>query len=253
MDLQSIALATWPCRREIGARGYCRRARGQVALPAGGGSLERMRSLLVAALLLVGAPACRSSYYGVMEKFGVHKREILVDRVEEGREAQAKAKAEFQSALKSFQSTTGFRGGKLEELYEELNDHYEDCDQRVTEVKERIEAIEQVAGDLFKEWKGEIGQISDPKLRSQSERTLADTRSAYAQLLAAMQKAAKKMDPVLVTLKDHVLYLKHNLNAQAIASLKGNLATIETDVAGLVREMENAIAEADSFVKSMSG
>jgi hypothetical protein len=212
-----------------------------------------MRVLLaVSVLLLAATSACRSGYYDVMETFGVHKREILADRVEEGRESQAKAKAEFQSALKAFQSTTGFRGGKLEELYEELNDHYEDCDARVKDVKDRIEAIEQVAGDLFEEWKKEIREIQDAKLRSQSERTLADTRARYAQLLAAMQKASSKMDPVLVSLRDHVLFLKHNLNAQAVASLAGNVAAIEGDVAGLVREMENAIAEADAFLKSMS-
>lgn len=210
------------------------------------------RSILgvVLACAALGA-GCRTAYYGVMEQFGVEKRELLVDRVEEGRAAQADAKKEFQSALAAFQAVTGFRGGDLEAVYSKLNGHYEDCSERVDEVEGRIDAIETVAKDLFTEWKQEIGEIHDPKLRSQSETTLADTRARYAQLLAAMKKAAAKMSPVLTALHDHVLYLKHNLNAQAIAALTGNLGTIESDVAGLVREMEASIAEADAFLKQM--
>ncbi|MBK7877183.1 MAG: DUF2959 domain-containing protein [Planctomycetes bacterium] len=211
-----------------------------------------MKHWILGLLLFVSLGAsCRTAYYGVMEKFGVEKRDILIDRVEEGREAQADAKKEFQSALAAFQSVTGFRGGDLEAVYSKLNGHYEDCSERVDEVKGRIDSIETVAEDLFTEWKKELGEMHDPKLRSQSETTLADTRARYAQLLAAMKKAAAKMGPVLTSLHDHVLFLKHNLNAQAIASLSGNLGTIESDVAGLVREMEASIAEADAFLKQM--
>jgi hypothetical protein len=48
-----------------------------------------------------------------------------------------------------------------------------------------------------------------------------------------------------------VLFLKHNLNAQAIASLEGNLATMQTDVTALIAEMEASINEADAFVAGM--
>lgn len=196
-------------------------------------------------------PACRSTYYGVMEKFGVHKRDILVDRVEEGRDAQQEAKKEFQSALAAFQAATGSHGGKLQDLYERLNGHYEDSAERVETVRTKIKDIEKVASDLFDEWKTEIGEIHSADLKSKSEKTLSDTRARYGELIAAMKRAESKMEPVLVSFHDHVLFLKHNLNAQAIASLQTNLGAIETDVAGLVREMERSIAEADEFLKDM--
>ena len=59
------------------------------------------------------------------------------------------------------------------------------------------------------------------------------------------------MDPVLSAFQDQVLYLKHNLNAQAIVSLQGELVSIETDVAGLIKEMEASIKEADTFINSI--
>lgn len=215
--------------------------------------MTKLPALLASLALLLGSASCRGTYYGVMEKLGVEKRDILVDRVEEGREAQQEAKEEFQDALKAFQSVTGFRGGDLERLYDRLRGAHEDCGERVADVHARVEKIETVANDLFDEWRGEIRTMKDASLRRQSERTLDDTRDRYDELITKMKKAASKMDPVLVAFRDHVLFLKHNLNAQAIASLSGNLGELEADVAGLIREMEASIAEADAFVKQMKG
>ena len=59
------------------------------------------------------------------------------------------------------------------------------------------------------------------------------------------------MTPVLDNLKDYVLFLKHNLNAQAIGSLKGEAASIETDVERLVRDIQRSVQEADAFLKEI--
>jgi len=48
-----------------------------------------------------------------------------------------------------------------------------------------------------------------------------------------------------------VLFIKHNLNAQAIASLEGALGVIEKEISLLIREMENSMAEADTFIRQM--
>ncbi len=208
-------------------------------------------SILALGLALV-AVACSSAYYGVMEKFGHAKREILVDRVQEGREAQQDAKQEFQSALASFKSVTGFTGGDLEKLYTRLDGNYQDCSDSVDSVKERIESIETVAGDMFSEWKQEIGEIHSPDLRAKSETMRRDTQRQYGDLITAMKRAETKMEPVLVDFKDRVLFLKHNLNANAIASLQGDLSSIEGNVGDLIKDMEASIAEADRFINSMA-
>jgi hypothetical protein len=41
----------------------------------------RMKILLVLLAIIVGLSGCSTMYYGAMEKLGVHKREIMVDRV----------------------------------------------------------------------------------------------------------------------------------------------------------------------------
>ena len=66
-----------------------------------------------------------------------------------------------------------------------------------------------------------------------------------------MKRAERKIDPVLNAFRDQVLYLKHNLNAQAIASLQSELVSIESDVARLIKEMDASIREANEFIATM--
>lgn len=216
-----------------------------------------MRTLTLSVVLALGAlvlvPSCSSMYYGAMEAIGVPKREIFVDRVKEGRQAQEDAKKQFASALEAFKATTKFDGGKLEKVYDKLNDEYESCASRVDNVKSRIEGIESVSDALFDEWKDEIGQMQNADLKRRSEASLRDTQRRYEGLIAAMKNAESKMAPVLTSLRDHVLFLKHNLNAQSIASLQGDLSEIEGDVGALIGDMQKAISEADAFIQQLEG
>ena len=63
-----------------------------------------------------------------------------------------------------------------------------------------------------------------------------------------MHRAKDRMSPVLSALKDNSLYLKHNLNAQAIGALQGEYKTIKRDVESLVAEMSQAIEQSQQFI-----
>jgi ElaB/YqjD/DUF883 family membrane-anchored ribosome-binding protein len=207
--------------------------------------------LPLAVLSLFFAYGCSKTYYSAMESVGYDKREILSDRVENARESQKDAKEQFASALDRFKSVADFDGGKLEAVYEDLNDEYEDCKDRAEDVTARIDSVEDVADALFDEWSGEIKQYTSAKLRRSSEQKLTATKKKYRGLIRAMRNAEKKMQPVLNAFHDQVLYLKHNLNAKAIASLQGELTSIRSDVDALIKEMDKSIAEADSFIKTL--
>lgn len=212
-----------------------------------------MRSVggLASLLLLVSLSGCQSAYYGAMEKLGYEKRDLLVGNVEDAREAQEAAKKQFASALEQFVAVTGFEGGDLEKQYNRLKGEFEDSESRAEAVRREIAEVERVAGDLFAEWEKELGQYQNAELRRSSQKQLQDTRSRYRQLIGAMRAAEKKLDPVLAAFRDRVLFLKHNLNARAIASLRGQRASVEADITGLIADMNKAIAEADRFIASM--
>lgn len=202
-------------------------------------------------LMCLTLSACQTAYYNAMEKVGIHKRDILVDRVEEARDAQVDAKETFKSALEKFQSVVNVERTDLQDKYDVISGEYEDASEAAAEVTDRINAIEDVAEALFDEWADELAQYSSRDLRAKSQRKLNDTKRKYGQLMNAMRRAEGKMKPVLSALQDQVLFLKHNLNAQAISSLKGELSSIQGNVTRLVREMEKSIAESEAFIAQL--
>jgi hypothetical protein len=204
---------------------------------------------LVAALLVLNG--CRSTYYAAWEKFGVYKRDLLKERVEEARDEQKAAGEQFKDAMTRLKQLYAFDGGQLEKAYTALQGEYDDCAARATAVRKRIKDMETVAIDLFAEWEKEIGQISTPSLQEGSKKQLAATRERYNALQAALKNAEASMTPVLTQFKDHVLYLKHNLNAQAIASLKGEATNIQAEITRLLSQMNTSIAKADEFIKTL--
>ena len=210
---------------------------------------------LVAAVLiftfLALTAGCRSAYYAAYEKFGVYKRDLLRKNVVAARDEQKEASEQFKDALTRLKELYGFSGGNLEKTYNSLQAEYDDCAAQAQSVRERIREVEKVADDLFSEWEKEIQQISTPALQSGSRRQLQATRDRYRSLADALKDAERSMEPVLTQLKDQVLYLKHNLNAQAIASLKGEAMSIQTDISKLIAQMNAAIAKADEFVKTL--
>ena len=60
-----------------------------------------------------------------------------------------------------------------------------------------------------------------------------------------------KIQPVLAAFKDQVLYLKHNLNARAIATLQHEFIEISIDISQLIQAMEHTITEASYFLSSL--
>lgn len=210
-----------------------------------------MRQTLLICLILLAVTGCRSTYYSVWEKMGWAKRDILVDRVEEARDDQAAAKKQFQTTLERFQQLSGVEGGALQTRYDKLKAEFDRSEAKAGDVTERINSVEQVATDLFKEWEAELAQYESAELRRSSEAQLRQTRERYQQLMSAMRRAEQKMQPVLAAFRDQVLFLKHNLNAQSVASLTTTVGNIETDVNSLIREMEAAISEANAFMDQM--
>ena len=214
------------------------------------------RFILFATLMVSAAwlsTGCQSMYYNTMEKFGYQKREILVDRVKEARDEEQETAQQFASALEKFSAVINFKGGELEEKYEKLKAEFERCESRADAVKKRIAAVENVGEALFEEWEAELKQYSNANLRRTSRQKLVDTRRQYDRLIRSMKRAEAKINPVLAVFRDQVLFLKHNLNARAIASIQNELVSVETDVASLIREMEASISEADGFIKTMTG
>ncbi len=209
-----------------------------------------MRPIALAAVVL-GLCGCGTLYYGTMEKLGVHKRDIMVDRVKGARDTQNDAKKQFLTAMEQFKSVVNVPGGDLEKKYNSLHATLLKSESAASDVSKRINAVEDVSEALFSEWRAEIKQYSSGALKGASQQKYDTTRRKYADLIAAMRRAESKLEPALVPLRDQVLFMKHNLNARAIAGLSDELVSVQANVDQLVREMEASVAQADAFIAAL--
>lgn len=202
-------------------------------------------------MVMISLAGCQSAYYSAWEKLGVEKRDILVDRVEDARDSQTEAQAEFASALAEFSALINFDGGELESVYTTLSGQYDDAQAAADDVSTRIDKVQSVADALFEEWENELALYTNANLKRDSQRKLRDTQGQYKSMLRAMRKVESSMPPVLNALQNNVLYLKHNLNANAVGALQGELSSIQADVGSLIDEMNAAIKQSDRFIASM--
>ena len=196
--------------------------------------------------------ACTSVYYKTMEKLGKEKRDILVQRVKDSKKDQEQTKQQIQTTMEKFQELTGFQGGDLEKNYKKLNDEYEKAAGQANKLHDRIQSIDQVSNDLFKEWQKEIDEMRNQQLKARSGALLKDAKDRQGIYMKAMRKTEDQMTPVLAAFHDQVLFLKHNLNARAIGSLKGTSAKINADVTTLTKSIDSSMAEADRLIASLS-
>jgi hypothetical protein len=206
---------------------------------------------IFSALLLFLLVGCQSAYYSAMEKVGTHKRDILIDRVEEATASQEEAKEEFMSALEQLSKLIAFDGGELQTQYELSKHSFESSNEAAQEVSTRITSIEHVAEALFDEWRDEIEQYSSQSLKRQSKLQLNTTEKRYLTVIKAMHNAEDKMSPILSALKDNMLYLKHNLNAKAIGALKGEYKVIKQDINRLIIQMNKSIEDSQAFIETL--
>lgn len=203
--------------------------------------------VLLSLVFLLGG--CRGAYYSAWEKVGKEKRHLLQDQVKAAKEDQADASEGFKTVITRVKELYGFEGGDLEAYYTDLVNDYNMCRKRAEKVEDRIESVEQIALDLFTEWDAEIKELSNPQFQKDSRQQLAATRMRYDKMHASMRLSADKMWPVLNSLNDYVIYLKHNLNARVMGSLKQEMTAIEGDVTILIKDISSAIDEADVFLQ----
>jgi len=125
-------------------------------------SLPAICGMVLTAFMLSG---CASAKFSALEKFGIHKRDLLVGDVEDTRDSQQEA-------------------------------HSVDA---AEDVSDNIDDVEEVADALFEEWRGEIEQYTNTNLKSSSQQKLRETEGRYSEMLRSMRAAEQSMQPVLGT------------------------------------------------------
>lgn len=216
--------------------------------------MKILTNSIIAVGLAVTLSACgtaQKAKYSALEKVGIHKRDILVDRIEKTTETQEETKAKFQTAYEELAGLIEVDDRGLEKKYKKMAAAVEDSEEKAEELDRHIKSVDEVANALFREWEEELTQYQNANLRKTSEKNLQTTKQRYAKIYQKMQASQKRVTPVLQVLQDNTLYLKHNLNARAVTSISSEVLTIEGKVRDLIAQMEASINDSKTFIQAM--
>jgi hypothetical protein len=204
------------------------------------------RSLSLAALLL---GSCQSVYYSTMSRFGVDKRDILVDRTEMAGESMSELQARIVEMARAYRDTLEIESGELRELHEQFSDSYDRAEDAAEDFHERIDDIQSVAETLFEEWKDENELIMDVELRKESNANYETAQTSYAKLVRTLRNVQTALDPLLTRYHDHVVFMKLNMNRTALAPLVKNQEALFAETSGLGKLLGSAIVETRNFAE----
>lgn len=210
-----------------------------------------MRVFAFAIVALLTLTGCQNTYLSAMESAGIPKRQILVNRIEDARDAQIKARFQFSRALDRYRNALHF-GDDPQQAYATLERDYAASEKAAAAIKPRIDTVEQIADALFDEWEDELDGYASNTLRDASARELKQTRAQYSDLIGKMRTAQGRVEPALGALRDQMLFYNHSLNAKAINSVAGSYSSVQGNVQPLLLDMQRSIDGAEGFMKQLS-
>lgn len=217
--------------------------------------MKKLTHIIMLSLTLIISGSCarkvREAKYSMYEVIGLEKRDLFKSELRGMKEQQEDAGEAYKDALTTLKEIYQVDLGDLEGKYSRLKDDYDDAKDESEDLKKRIDKVNTVASDLFREWEGEIKSMSDKNLRSKSSAQLKKTKENYKTLQKKMKEAESQLDPILTKFNDQVLFLKHNLNSKAIAGLKSESQKIQDDIESLIKDVEASSKETQALIKSL--
>jgi hypothetical protein len=215
--------------------------------------------LLLAIIFLLTQTACRSSIERTTgsstlkpsEMKGVEKKELLKDRVVDAKNAQKATEKTLQAALADLKALNAANGKNLEKKYRALQFNYEDAVKNADQFHQGVQQVESLAQSLYSDWESDINKIDTVSLKTQSQQSLAESRSRYEMMDTQFKSTEEKLMPVLKKYNDQIRYLKYNLDSKSLASVRNENKIIQSEMEQLIHDLNKSVASADDFIRKM--
>lgn len=183
-----------------------------------------------------------------LETVGVKtKHDLLAERVQEIIALQEEAKQHIEVAFDALSNVSG-DANAIEIQLDEIADTYESGEGVTQDLKKQIEAVNDIANALFREWRSELRQYTNKNLRKKSAENLSDTKKQYVAVYLSMQTAYKSIEPLLGLMHDNRLYLKHNRTEKALEGFQSEVEAVGNDMASIIKNIEGSIQQSEAFV-----
>jgi DNA repair exonuclease SbcCD ATPase subunit len=212
----------------------------------------RVYPLVSWCLVLVCASGASATSALAADDQGHERIEEFLKRVEKTTEAVAKAQESLEETLVDYTKMLSAETHNRRKLYDNAWKGIERTEERSKELGDRLREMYQESGVLFKGWKKSLQEIREEKLRARSDKRLTAASERHDKLHGRGLDARSELDSVVSVLRDHMLYLEHDLNDSSVKSLAPEAAELAGRAKKCVAGLQDYSKSAVEFAKSLS-
>jgi hypothetical protein len=139
----------------------------------------------------------------------------------------------------------------LSNTYADFKSRYDVLITDTEELSSRVKDFKGSCTALFAEWKKEADGIHDLNLRNISLDNLKTAQEDYAKYEKRLDEAEANLIPTAQSLNDHILFIKHLLNAETIKQLDPTVKELEKKLASLLEDMNGLLDETQKYIDSI--
>ncbi|MEM8711957.1 MAG: DUF2959 family protein [Planctomycetota bacterium] len=211
---------------------------------------SHLRSVAVAAVLTGAAtllPSCASTSQSV----GLENVDSLVSRVEQVHLETELAKQSVYAAIVSLGPlfAQDFEGDATE-AFEAFAQAVEMSEIQANELRAHVSPMRNAAAEVFERWNATLDDFSSPNMKQRSADRLEATRERFAEVQEAAIMAQTQYDALNGQLRDTVLFLGHDFNAQSVAEIEEDAFSIRDSARELGKVFDDCMDAAAEYVES---
>jgi len=188
---------------------------------------------------------------GSAQDEGVKQVEQLIKKANAGVESINDTKLQLQKTMEAYNAVLAPDVKDRRDAYKKLQKEVATTEKKRAMVSTRNGEMNVEAGRLFKNWEGSTAAIQDPELRQRSQQRLGQAKARYSEIETNGQGAARLYTPFMKALQDQVTYLGHDLNPEAVATLKPEADKLNAQAKELYSAIDKTTAAANNNISQL--
>ena len=163
----------------------------------------------------------------------------------------AEAKLQLERTVTGYNAILAEQAKDRRGAYKDLIKDKDNTQTKVEAVRQRVAGMEQEANTLFAAWAKNVEGITEEGLRKKSQARLDDTKKRFGDILSAGKQAREAYDPFMKQLADQITYMGHDLNPEAVASLKPDAAKLNDQATKVFARVDETMKVAREYINSL--
>lgn len=181
----------------------------------------------------------------------VEQVDELLTRIERVQAETAVAKDAVHAALDELCRivSPGFQGDAAAEFAKFIAASERSEEQGET-LRDVTEPMQEAASDVFQRWTKDMEAFGNSRLRQRSQTRLDETRTRFQGIVGATQAAQISLDAFHDDMRDLALFLRHDLNSAAVASIRTDVRALNEQIRDVDTRFDATVAAARAYVES---